>query len=284
MSSHRSDSTAQLSNPQYLIQQYYTPTTTTTAIMTGTTHMKHQHSVAKPEVDGSEMHLVRRRISKACNYCRQRKIKCDGSSPCTNCHSHQIDCVYTKTITKKKRAQPAKKLTLHDLEKRVNKMQSQMDTMNSTLSAILKVLNDRKLSDMNAAHAVPHEQLQQHQQQQLHHQQSASCSQPMGFEMEDFSTSGEDEEVIYSPLSDQTSSLNCEDQVLSPAGEPFHNTTNAGFTTFAQSGLQHVPSNPFGTNQYSGAFEPLDMSIVAKMGLNFDNLAQRQDEQLNMLI
>ncbi|KAL2212105.1 hypothetical protein CC79DRAFT_1329414 [Sarocladium strictum] len=37
---------------------------------------------------------ARRRIPNACRICRQRKVKCDGNSPCTNCVSRGNDCLF----------------------------------------------------------------------------------------------------------------------------------------------------------------------------------------------
>lgn len=92
--------------------------------------------------------IVRRRISKACNYCRQRKIKCNGNTPCLNCKNHQIECTYSKTIRKKKK-QTTKKLTLQDLEKRMNKMDQKFDLLNEQLSTVLNILADNKLGLKN---------------------------------------------------------------------------------------------------------------------------------------
>lgn len=88
---------------------------------------------------------IRRRISKACNYCRQRKIKCNGNSPCLNFKNHHIDCIYSNTIRKKKK-QTTKKLTLQDLEKRINKMDSKFEFLNEKLTAILSILNERNIN------------------------------------------------------------------------------------------------------------------------------------------
>lgn len=89
--------------------------------------------------------IVRRRISKACNYCRQRKIKCNGNTPCLNCKNHQIECTYSKTIRKKKK-QTTKKLTLQDLEKRMNKMDQKFDFLNEQMTSILTILSENKLN------------------------------------------------------------------------------------------------------------------------------------------
>lgn len=34
------------------------------------------------------------RVSKACDPCRSRKVKCNGERPCHNCHSHPSACTY----------------------------------------------------------------------------------------------------------------------------------------------------------------------------------------------
>ncbi|SZF05698.1 unnamed protein product [Blumeria hordei] len=45
----------------------------------------------------------RRRISRACDECRKRKVKCDGKSPCVNCASYRFDCSYYKPSNRQKR-------------------------------------------------------------------------------------------------------------------------------------------------------------------------------------
>lgn len=34
------------------------------------------------------------KISKACEPCRRRKVRCDGTEPCSNCQSHPLACAY----------------------------------------------------------------------------------------------------------------------------------------------------------------------------------------------
>ncbi|KAE8344812.1 hypothetical protein BDV24DRAFT_160115 [Aspergillus arachidicola] len=43
------------------------------------------------------------RISKACQECRKRKIKCNGSNPCKTCHLRNTPCVYRDVIRQRKR-------------------------------------------------------------------------------------------------------------------------------------------------------------------------------------
>jgi hypothetical protein len=40
----------------------------------------------KPKGDGPSMPVQkRRRVTRACDECRRKKIKCDGKQPCTHC-------------------------------------------------------------------------------------------------------------------------------------------------------------------------------------------------------
>ncbi|KAB8264651.1 hypothetical protein BDV32DRAFT_145328 [Aspergillus pseudonomiae] len=43
------------------------------------------------------------RISKACQECRKRKIKCNGSNPCKTCHLRNTPCVYRDVIRQRKK-------------------------------------------------------------------------------------------------------------------------------------------------------------------------------------
>ncbi|CAG9990368.1 unnamed protein product [Clonostachys byssicola] len=44
----------------------------------------------------------RQRISRACNYCRLRKSKCDGAEPtCSNCETHGQECIYSASTKKR---------------------------------------------------------------------------------------------------------------------------------------------------------------------------------------
>lgn len=49
-------------------------------------------------------------LALACVSCRQRKIKCDRQSPCSNCAKHQIKCNPTTRVLQRKRRFPEWKL------------------------------------------------------------------------------------------------------------------------------------------------------------------------------
>jgi hypothetical protein len=105
-------------------------------------------NIEKP--NNSDSSSLRRRIPKACNYCRQRKIKCNGDSPCLNCVNHKIDCVYSKTVRKRKRQQ-VKKLSLQDLNKRANKLDQKFEILSNQMSKILALLENTGKKPGNVA-------------------------------------------------------------------------------------------------------------------------------------
>lgn len=68
--------------------------------------------------------LKKRRIQRACDICRRRKIRCDGvpipGNRCSNCVAFRFDCTYVESS--KKRAPP--KSYVESLEQRLEKLQS----------------------------------------------------------------------------------------------------------------------------------------------------------------
>ncbi|GMK56905.1 hypothetical protein CspeluHIS016_0307450 [Cutaneotrichosporon spelunceum] len=58
---------------------------------------------------GSEASTRRQRIAMACQYCRHRKIKCCGSSPCANCTRARRTCDYSPVPEEVNRATREKK-------------------------------------------------------------------------------------------------------------------------------------------------------------------------------
>ena len=65
----------------------------------------------------------RRRIARACDMCRKKKIKCDGKTPkCSHCDNYKTECVYTPQ--EKKRAPPKGAKYIEGLENRLGRMES----------------------------------------------------------------------------------------------------------------------------------------------------------------
>ncbi|KAI9806273.1 MAG: hypothetical protein M1825_006388 [Sarcosagium campestre] len=65
----------------------------------------------------------RRRIARACDMCRKKKIKCDGKMPaCTHCITYKTECVFT--LIEKKRNPPKGAKYIEGLENRLGRMES----------------------------------------------------------------------------------------------------------------------------------------------------------------
>lgn len=71
-----------------------------------------------------------KRISVACDFCRNKKIKCDGSCPCSNCLQFKNEsCNYSERTRKRKRAKPGGLGTLTVLDSRLTRLESILGTL-----------------------------------------------------------------------------------------------------------------------------------------------------------
>ncbi|KKZ61700.1 hypothetical protein EMCG_03729 [[Emmonsia] crescens] len=96
----------------------------------------HDGSPITPSLPGpvfSEDHLTgtmdesndakRRRIARACDMCRKKKIKCDGRMPkCSHCINYKTECIFTQV--EKKRNPPKGAKYIEGLENRLGRMES----------------------------------------------------------------------------------------------------------------------------------------------------------------
>ncbi|KAG8630076.1 hypothetical protein KVT40_001695 [Elsinoe batatas] len=65
----------------------------------------------------------RRRIARACDMCRKKKIKCDGKMPkCSHCENYKTECIFTQV--EKKRNPPKGAKYIEGLENRLGRMES----------------------------------------------------------------------------------------------------------------------------------------------------------------
>ncbi|KAF2758056.1 hypothetical protein EJ05DRAFT_500573 [Pseudovirgaria hyperparasitica] len=72
---------------------------------------------------GDQGDSKRRRIARACDQCRRKKIKCDGKQPsCTHCQNYKTECVFTQV--EKKRQPPKGAKYIEGLENRLGRMES----------------------------------------------------------------------------------------------------------------------------------------------------------------
>ncbi|EPS44284.1 hypothetical protein H072_1723 [Dactylellina haptotyla CBS 200.50] len=73
--------------------------------------------------DDPEGDSKRRRIARACDQCRKKKIKCDGKTPaCTHCQNYHTECIFT--LVEKKRQPPKGAKYIEGLENRLGRMES----------------------------------------------------------------------------------------------------------------------------------------------------------------
>jgi hypothetical protein len=72
---------------------------------------------------GDSRDAKRRRIARACDMCRKKKIKCDGKMPkCSHCENYKTECIFTHV--EKKRAPPKGAKYIEGLENRLGRMES----------------------------------------------------------------------------------------------------------------------------------------------------------------
>lgn len=96
----------------------------------------------------------RRRIARACDMCRKKKIKCDGKLPaCTHCTNYKTECIFTQV--EKKRNPPKGAKYIEGLENRLGRMEnllrlsgllSEEDGGSTDLGTLEKRLAEKDLS------------------------------------------------------------------------------------------------------------------------------------------
>nr|POF15017.1 activator of stress genes 1 [Quercus suber] len=65
----------------------------------------------------------RRRVTRACDECRRKKIKCDGKQPCTHCtvYSYVVECTYDQPSNRRRNPAPQ---YVENLERRVHRAET----------------------------------------------------------------------------------------------------------------------------------------------------------------
>ncbi|KAI5853454.1 fungal-specific transcription factor domain-containing protein [Tricharina praecox] len=61
----------------------------------------------------------RRRVTRACDECRRKKIKCDGKQPCTHCTVYSYECTYDQPSNRRRNPAP---VYLEGLENQVQRL------------------------------------------------------------------------------------------------------------------------------------------------------------------
>ncbi|THH16874.1 hypothetical protein EW146_g3841 [Bondarzewia mesenterica] len=114
--------------------------------------------------NGASQSAKKRRIQRACDICRRKKIRCDGGqmpgNRCSNCIAYNFDCTYNEAA--KKRGPP--KGYVESLETRLEKMEGLLQRLCPDADFTLELganvakeswFRDRSGSTMNATSAAP---------------------------------------------------------------------------------------------------------------------------------
>lgn len=190
----------------------------------------------------------RRRIARACDMCRKKKIKCDGKMPaCTHCINYKTECIFTQV--EKKRQPPKGAKYIEGLENRLARMESLMrlsgvlpedDDGSTDLATLEKRLADRAGQSATPKPATP----QERRASTVHHttEQSEGTSTQPGLPSprsgttspepaQQNSKGGKDEDA----LAEMMCSL-----VTNNCGETRYIGSSSGFSIFSPKGIQWV--------------------------------------------
>ncbi|KAL3474168.1 fungal-specific transcription factor domain-containing protein [Aspergillus californicus] len=192
----------------------------------------------------------RRRIARACDMCRKKKIKCDGKMPkCSHCINYKTECIFTQV--EKKRNPPKGAKYIEGLENRLGRMESLLrlsgllseDDGKTDLGTLEKRLADRSMAPGHQStnnsnsptrfNMVPNG-----------HSQPASTSRHSTPRIDSHSSprtaatspdSQKDSENEVEGLSDMMCSL-----VTNNCGETRYIGSSSGFSIFSPKGIQWV--------------------------------------------
>lgn len=183
----------------------------------------------------------RRRIARACDMCRKKKIKCDGKMPkCSHCLNYKTECVFTQV--EKKRQPPKGAKYIEGLENRLARMEGLLrmsgllgedDGGKTDLGTLEKRLADRQAGGSSfASPASPHV---------ADGSTSAQPTPPTGITSPQNGAPVQDSQARRSEsnppeaLADQMCSL-----VTNNAGETRYIGSSSGFSIFSPKGIQWV--------------------------------------------
>ncbi|KAI0600444.1 fungal-specific transcription factor domain-containing protein [Biscogniauxia sp. FL1348] len=185
----------------------------------------------------------RRRIARACDMCRKKKIKCDGKLPaCTHCINYKTDCVFTQV--EKKRSPPKGAKYIEGLENRLGRMESLLrlagllgeDDESTDLATLEKRLAEKNEQSRRASTGVsssPASPSQATPGQSDSGAQGSSASSDLTKDGSPQPEGKKNEEV--SALSEMMCSL-----VTNTSGETRYIGSSSGFSIFSPKGIQWV--------------------------------------------
>ena len=200
----------------------------------------------------------RRRIARACDMCRKKKIKCDGKMPkCSHCENYKTDCHFTPV--EKKRAPPKGAKYIEGLENRLGRMESLLrlsgllaenDGGRTDLGTLEKKLAERQSQQPRSAATSPQESQPSSNkggaqnvqtpaestppdQQKSPQEQSGSTAPPEAVQGAKNPFNKDPKEV--DALADQMCSL-----ITNNVGETRYIGSSSGFSIFSPKGIQWV--------------------------------------------
>ncbi|OTA92649.1 hypothetical protein M434DRAFT_31670 [Hypoxylon sp. CO27-5] len=194
----------------------------------------------------------RRRIARACDMCRKKKIKCDGKLPaCTHCINYKTDCVFTQV--EKKRNPPKGAKYIEGLENRLGRMESLLrlsgllgdDDESTDLATLEKRLAEKHQLSRQASQAATSNPTSPSQATSGHDGTAStprsSLTSPEPSNQRDFKKDNspqpeklKDEEEVEA-LSEMMCSL-----VTNQSGETRYIGSSSGFSIFSPKGIQWV--------------------------------------------
>ncbi|KAM7195961.1 hypothetical protein V8F33_006412 [Rhypophila sp. PSN 637] len=194
----------------------------------------------------------RRRIARACDMCRKKKIKCDGKLPaCTHCINYKNECVFTQV--EKKRNPPKGAKYIEGLENRLGRMEHLLrlsgllgedDNGATDLGTLEKKLAEKQQQSRQASQAAasnPTSPSQAASGQDASSTPRSSLASPEPTKESDKRASPspdvkkEDEEEEVTALSEMMCSL-----VTNNYGETRYIGSSSGYSIFSPKGIQWV--------------------------------------------
>ncbi|KAF9889105.1 hypothetical protein FE257_008082 [Aspergillus nanangensis] len=134
-------------------------------------HDDTDHSALHPSPDDDskptkESHPMqkRRRVTRACDECRRKKIKCDGKQPCTHCTVYSYDCTYDQPSNRRRNPAPQ---YVEALETRLHKAEALLRVVLPDIDLDDPRFDEHATDKVLAAIKREKQQQQQQQQQQL---------------------------------------------------------------------------------------------------------------------
>ncbi|KAF1958507.1 hypothetical protein CC80DRAFT_31568 [Byssothecium circinans] len=193
----------------------------------------------------------RRRIARACDMCRKKKIKCDGKMPsCTHCLNYKTECIFTQV--EKKRQPPKGAKYIEGLENRLARMESLMrlsgvlpedDDGSTDLATLEKRLADRAQRNSTPAAAQSSSERRQSSVMSVEKTDEAPPAQP-GLPSPRSGTTSPEPPQQQQPVNgakdeDALAEMMCS-LVTNNCGETRYIGSSSGFSIFSPKGIQWV--------------------------------------------